>query len=182
MSFGWRETANRVILPFAPPAPLRIAPLCSQASSLLRPSLTSHARSSAATAPRLPAAGYDGFPSPARHETSRFPSKERLHMPGSLTTPGRPGARDDAPGCVAFRHLHGVGTQNRNLSRLNGWPMRPPVNASPKPSRATAHDSGPMRFATPSSQGTCTLYSLPVSRRTQMFSGLPLKADVRSAR
>ena len=65
-------------------------------------------------------------------------------MPGSLTTPGRPGARDDAPGCVAFRQMHGVGTQNRNLSRLNGWPMRSPVNASPKPSRATAHDSGPM--------------------------------------
>src|SRR5713226_8138396 len=49
--------------------------------------------------------------------------------------------------------------------RLNGWPMRPPVNASPRPSRATAHDSGPMWIATPSSQGTCTLYSLPVSRR-----------------
>ena len=46
-------------------------------------------------------------------------------MPGSLTTPGRPGARDDAPGRVAFRHLHGVGTQNRTLSRLNGWPMHP---------------------------------------------------------
>ena len=86
-------------------------------------------------------------------------------MPGSLTTPGRPGARDDAPECVAFRHLHGVGTQNRNLSRLNGWPMRPPVNASPRPSRATAHDSGPMWIATPSSQETCTLYSLPVSWR-----------------
>ena len=86
-------------------------------------------------------------------------------MPGSLTTPGRPGARDGAPGCVAFRHMHGVGTQNRTLSRLNGWPMRSPVNASPRPSRATAHDSGSMRFATPSSQGTCTLYSLPVSRR-----------------
>src|ERR1700724_2755049 len=26
-------------------------------------------------------------------EISRFPRKERLHMPGSLTTPGRPGAR-----------------------------------------------------------------------------------------
>ena len=68
-------------------------------------------------------------------------------MPGSLTTPGRPGARDDAPGRVAFRHLHGVGTRNMTLSRLNGWPMRPPVNASPKPSRATAHDSGPMWIA-----------------------------------
>ena len=53
------------------------------------------------------------------------------------------------------------------LSRLNGWPMRSPVNASPKPSRAPAHDSGPMRLATPSSWGTCTPYSLPVSRRTR---------------
>jgi hypothetical protein len=86
-------------------------------------------------------------------------------MPGSLTTPGRPGARADAPEYVAFHHMHGVGTQNRKLSRLNGWPMRTPVNASPRPSRATAHDSGPMWIATPSSQGTCTLYSLPVSRR-----------------
>jgi len=72
-------------------------------------------------------------------EISRFPRKERLHMPGSLTTPGRPGARDDAPRRIAFHDLHGVGTQNRNLSRLNGWPMLSPVNASPKPSRATAH-------------------------------------------
>ena len=31
-----------------------------------------------------------------------------------------------------------------------------------------AHDSGPMRIATPSSQGTCTPYSLPVSRRTNI--------------
>src|SRR5260221_2108197 len=98
-------------------------------------------------------------------EISRFPRKERLHMPGSLTTPGRPNARDDAPRRVAFHDLHGVGTQNRKLSRLNGWPMRSPVNASLRPSRATAHDSGPMWIATPSSQGTCTLYSLPVSRR-----------------
>jgi hypothetical protein len=86
-------------------------------------------------------------------------------MPGSLTTPGRPGARAVVPEGVAFHHMHGVGTQNRKLSRLNGWPMRIPVNASQRPSRATAHDSGPMWIATPSSQGTCTLYSLPVSRR-----------------
>src|ERR1700751_4764745 len=59
-------------------------------------------------------------------EISRFPRKERLHMPGSLTTPGRLGARDDAPRRVAFHDLHGVGTQNRKLSRLNGWPMRSP--------------------------------------------------------
>src|SRR5450759_2037099 len=41
--------------------------------------------------------------------------------------------------------------EKRVLSRLNGWPMRSPVNASLKPSRAAAHDSGSMRFATPSS-------------------------------
>src|SRR5437764_1098125 len=39
----------------------------------------------------------------------------------------------------------------RVLSRLNGWPMRSPVNASPIRSRVSAHDSGSMRFATPSS-------------------------------
>ena len=39
---------------------------------------------------------------------------------------GLPRISDDAPGCVAFRLMHGVGTQNRTLSRLEGWPMRPP--------------------------------------------------------
>ena len=99
-------------------------------------------------------------------------------MPGSLTTPGRPGARDDAPGCVAFRQMHGVGTQNRNLSRLNGWPMRPPVNASPKPSRATAHDSGRC--------GSLLLHRKRLALSTpcrspgasQMLSALPPIADI----
>src|SRR5712691_8353352 len=107
----------------------------------------------------------DGCCQTVDREISRFPRKERLHMPGSLTTPGRPNAGDDAPRRIAFHDMHGVGTQNRKLSRLNGWPMRSPVNASLRPSRATAHDSGPMWIATPSSPGTCTLYSLPVSRR-----------------
>jgi hypothetical protein len=49
------------------------------------------------------------------------------------------------------------------LSRLNGWPMHSPVNASSASSRIPTHDSGPMRFATPSSQRTFTAYSLPVS-------------------
>jgi hypothetical protein len=63
-------------------------------------------------------------------------------MPGSLTTPGRPDACAIAAGNVAFRLVHGVGTQNETLSRFNGWPMRSPVNASPRPSQAAAHDSG----------------------------------------
>ena len=87
----------------------------------------------------------------ADHEISRFPSKERAHMPVSKTTPGRLGARVIAPIRVAFRHRNDVGTQDEVLLRLNGWPMRSPVNASPMPSRASAHDSGSMRFATPSS-------------------------------
>src|SRR5246127_4838366 len=36
------------------------------------------------------------------------------------------------------------------LSRLNGWPARTPVNASPHVSRHTAHDSGTTWFARPS--------------------------------
>jgi hypothetical protein len=33
-------------------------------------------------------------------------------MPGSPTAPGRPGARANAPGHVAFRTANGVGTRN----------------------------------------------------------------------
>jgi len=52
------------------------------------------------------------------------------------------------------------------ISRLNGWPTRSPTDASPTSSRLPTHGSGPMRIATPSSQWTCTTYSLPASRRT----------------
>src|SRR5216683_3545267 len=44
------------------------------------------------------------------------------------------------PGVVTdFHRLPPAGLPG--APRLDGWPMRPPVNASPKPSRATAHDS-----------------------------------------
>jgi hypothetical protein len=87
-------------------------------------------------------------------------------MLGSTTAPGRPGARDDAPVHVAFRSMHSVGAPGVLFSRLNTQPMRTPVNASPSPSRGPTHDSGTVWFATPSLEETCTLYSLPVSRRT----------------
>jgi len=45
----------------------------------------------------------------ADHETSRFPSKERLYMPGSQTTQSRSHARVDACDRVAFRWSDGVG-------------------------------------------------------------------------
>jgi hypothetical protein len=72
-------------------------------------------------------------------------------MPGSSTTPDRIGARDDAPLRVAFRSVNGVGVRDKCLSRLDGWPMRSPADASSLPSRATTHGSGPMWIATPSS-------------------------------
>ncbi len=43
---------------------------------------------------------------------SRFPNKERLCMPGSKTTQGRPGTRNHAPVRLAFRHANGVGALN----------------------------------------------------------------------
>jgi hypothetical protein len=52
-----------------------------------------------------------GVPPLARRETSRFPCNERPHMPGSPTTPGRPGARDLAPVHIAFRQRNSVGTR-----------------------------------------------------------------------
>src|SRR4029077_7751337 len=53
------------------------------------------------------------------------------------------------------------------FSPLNGWPTLSPVNASRRPSRVAAHDSGAVWFATPSPQRTFTSYLLPVSRRTR---------------
>ena len=40
--------------------------------------------------------------------------------------------------------------------------MHSPGDASPAPLQASAHGSGPMWIATPSSWWTCTSYSLPV--------------------
>ena len=72
-------------------------------------------------------------------------------MPGSSTTPGHMGTRAFAPIRVAFHNADGVGSRDSTLSRLIGWPMHSPADASPTPSREPAHGSGPMRFATPSS-------------------------------
>src|SRR5215475_862513 len=60
------------------------------------------------------------------------------------------------------------------------WPMRSHVNASPIPSRAPAHDSGPMWIVTPSPQWTLTTDFLPVSRRTREI-GLRKKIACREA-
>ena len=84
-------------------------------------------------------------------------------MPGSTTTPGHMDTRAGVPIRIAFRQQNGVGARNEGLSRLDGWPVHSPTDASLAPSRVPAHGSGPMRFATPSSWRTFTAYSLPVS-------------------
>jgi hypothetical protein len=73
-------------------------------------------------------------------------------MPVSPTTPGRLGARDIAPIRIALRQRNDVGAGKGTFAAQ--WPaVRSPVNASLMPSRATVHDSGSMRFATPPSYG-----------------------------
>src|SRR2546427_9744886 len=100
--------------PFAPPAPLRSGPLCSSASQLLWQSLTSRDRASPAMAPRLPDADRRRLP----HGRSRdlpVPAQGASAHARVFDHAGSSGARDDALGCVAFHHMHGVGTQDRTL-------------------------------------------------------------------
>src|SRR4029077_11650238 len=127
--------------PFAPPTPASVARRRSPASQLLWRGLTSRPRASPASAHHLPDAGQNLLIL-AGGEISRFPSKELTHMLGSTTAPGRPSARAGAPSHVAFHSTHSVGVPEILFSRLNTQPMRTPVNASPRPSRASAHDSG----------------------------------------
>src|SRR6266576_800359 len=54
-----------------------------------------------------------GFCRTVEREISRLPRTERLHMPGSLTTPGRPSACVGAPVRIAFHEEHRVGTRDK---------------------------------------------------------------------
>ena len=63
-------------------------------------------------------------------------------MPGSTTTPDRRALAKPCLPCFAFRSVNGVGIRNKYLSRLNGWPMRTPADASDLPSRTSTHGSG----------------------------------------
>ncbi len=58
--------------------------------------------------------------------------------------------------------LDGVGTLEEGLFAAQYPAHMPPVNASQNSLQSPAHDSGPMRFAIPSSYGTCTHYFPPV--------------------
>ena len=59
------------------------------------------------------------------------------------------------------------------LSRLNTRPARTPVNASPLPSRATTHDSGPLWAANPSTYDSFIHYISPVYPGAQEIPACP---------
>src|ERR1700704_2869616 len=84
-------------LPLAPPTPPLVAQVCSPVSSLLWKGLTSPARASSASTPRLPDADRSKTAQAIKQEISRFSCKERTYMPGSKTTQGRRGTRFIAP-------------------------------------------------------------------------------------
>ena len=86
----------------------------------------------------------------AKPETSRFPRKERPHMPGSSTTPGRTDTRAGVSAVLPSVILTTSAPETILLSRLHGWPVRSPADASPTPSRVPTHGSGPVWIATPS--------------------------------
>ena len=60
------------------------------------------------------------------------------------------------------RRVNTVGTPERLITELNGWPARTPVNASPATLPPLAHDSGPWWIATPSMSGSFIPDSMPV--------------------
>ena len=107
-------------------------------------------------------------------------------MPGSTTAPGRPGARAGAPSRVAFHSTHSVGVPRVLFSRLNTQPMRTPVNASPIPSRTSAHDSGTVWLsgrgasypAPPPQIPPCSFPAVGSRRRSNAIEGRSLAAHV----
>jgi len=151
--------------PLAPPAPQRARyPLCSSASQLLWRSETSHDRASSATVPHLPDTDQSSTQALGCWSTVRSPGFRTRSVRTCQGLRPRP-----VVGALAISRPSVLPSTFRTVSapemlplpRLDGWPMRPPVNASPRPSRCPAHDSGSMWFATPSSWWTFTSYFLP---------------------
>ena len=87
-------------------------------------------------------------------------------MPGSPTTPGWPSARVGALGHVAFHYTDSVGTREQFSIAAQWLACTFPCRRFADILADACARLGPMWIATPSSQWTCTTYSLPVSRRT----------------
>ena len=105
-----------------------------------------------------------------RHTISRFPLKVLAYM-------RRVSDRAKSKSVSRYRHfqfrLPLISTASAlrsghrfrrgvSISRLNGWPVPTPVNASPAPLRGPMHDSEPVWIATPSPYETFIHNTLPV--------------------
>ena len=130
--------------------PLRDDRPADRRSRISRAARSRHAADTAARAARAETGGREGIKCTVT--TTAF--EELVHMPGSATSPGRQETRDVAPAHFAFRRDKGIGARNNYLSRLNGWPMPSPADASPRASRPDDARLGAMRIAIPSSQRT----------------------------
>ena len=110
------------------------------------------------------------FSSPDRHRLSRFPLKVLACMhrvldraeSKSVSRYRRPQfclpTISTASALRSDHRFHG----GVSISRLNTWPIRTPVNASPAPLRTPMHDSEPVRIANPSPYETFIHNTLPV--------------------
>ena len=100
--------------PLAPPAPPAVAPalFVGFAATMAGSDFSRSCIIGYGSSPSRCGPGSTQYALLVDREISRFPCKERLHMPGSPTTPGRSGARDGAPVRVAFRHANSVGTRD----------------------------------------------------------------------
>src|SRR5207253_1520779 len=75
-----------------------------------------------------------------------------VHAEGLKTTRGGEGPCDDGPrACCLLLATTASAPRTALLSRLNGWPMPSPTDASSASLRTPTHGSGPMWIATPSS-------------------------------
>ena len=102
---------------------------------------TSRARASPATAPRLPDAD-PRRPSAGQTRDLPVPVQRASAHARVFDHAGAAGARAIAPARVAFRVIKHVGLRIEDFSRLNGWPTRSAINASPPSSQMSPHDLG----------------------------------------
>jgi len=128
---------------FPPASPPLVAQFCSRPSQVLRRCPTPQQRTCQDYTPQA-------FPDrPAQTKTgtvaiSRFSCIECPRMLRVSDSAGPTCDSLSSVSCrVAFPHVVQGRHPKRVISKLNGWPALPPVNASRATSRLPAHDSGP---------------------------------------
>ena len=102
------------------------------------------------------------FTAVGRHGISRFSREVWPCMRGVFDRAGFPGVLRWRRQRCGLPLSPTASAPRRKLSRLNGQPARPPVNASRRQSPASTHDSGPVWAANPSPYDSFIHYTSPV--------------------